>query len=181
MNQLELEAGQEKKKISMKLWISLPDKAVGPRNSHCFKTWFNHIMQGFINLRIAADRETSLCYRFLSCWHSSTAKSITIKKKKLHLYYIKPLHQNFFCLPAKNKKVLSTFDTSFVFQISFPPAPNPVRLSLECLSAFSFSAPRLAPLTGCSSKQAESNTCQLACQNSIPSSRGSNSSALPSG
>lgn len=41
MNQLELEAGQGKKLafrlISMKIWINLPDKAAGMRNSHCFK------------------------------------------------------------------------------------------------------------------------------------------------
>lgn len=71
MYQLELEAGQGKKVvfmlISMKLWINLPGKAAGTGNSQCFKTGFNHIMQGFINQRIAEDRKPSLCYRFLSC------------------------------------------------------------------------------------------------------------------
>lgn len=85
MNQLELEAGQGKKNQHETLDQSSRQSSWA--KELCFKTWFNHIMQGFINLRIAADRETSLCYRFLSCWHSSTAKSITIKRKITPILY----------------------------------------------------------------------------------------------
>lgn len=90
--------------ISMKLWINLPGKAAETGNSQCFKMGFNHIMQGFINQRIAEDRKPSLCYRFLSCQCSNTAKTITIKKNP-HTYTVLSLciRISFVYLPRAKK------------------------------------------------------------------------------